>query len=313
MNQPASPALAAVLARLQDHGVQTCGQGWTARCPGHPDRTPSLSIRYDSGRVLLHCFGGCTLDGVLDGLRMKREELFDDCRAYTGGAPAAPLPRPAVRPPEDRTPVVPVPDAERLRRLLLAGYKGLETPAGAKWIGHRGLTPRVLGSYQVGFLPWVSFRGWRGALPDTWILPVQTAAGEICAVKLHREHPPKGRSKSLWAPLGTEPADHPRHCYPAWFPRPEDMPTDRALVITPGELKALACLGAGVPAVSPTGGESAHWYPGLVQRVAGRKVSLLYDDDPAGRIWADRAEEALCASVESLKRITFGRKVIADA
>jgi len=45
--------------------------GWTARCPAHNDRTPSLSIGRRDGRVLLHCFGGCTQAEVLDALRRR--------------------------------------------------------------------------------------------------------------------------------------------------------------------------------------------------------------------------------------------------
>ncbi|MBN9487877.1 MAG: toprim domain-containing protein [Alphaproteobacteria bacterium] len=54
--------------------------GWTARCPAHDDRTPSLSIGWRDARVLLHCFGGCTQAEVLDALRRrglwpKREKI----------------------------------------------------------------------------------------------------------------------------------------------------------------------------------------------------------------------------------------------
>ena len=45
--------------------------GWTARCPAHDDRTPSLSIGWRDGRVLLHCFGGCTQADVIDALRRR--------------------------------------------------------------------------------------------------------------------------------------------------------------------------------------------------------------------------------------------------
>ena len=32
---------------------------WTASCPAHADKSPSLAIRQvEDGRILLHCFGG---------------------------------------------------------------------------------------------------------------------------------------------------------------------------------------------------------------------------------------------------------------
>lgn len=48
-----------------------------ARCPAHRDRLPSLSIAEGmDGRVLLHCFAGCTTDAILDALHLSRRDLF---------------------------------------------------------------------------------------------------------------------------------------------------------------------------------------------------------------------------------------------
>src|SRR5262245_34571439 len=33
---------------------------WTARCPAHEDRSPSLTIRQTHDRILIHCWAGCT-------------------------------------------------------------------------------------------------------------------------------------------------------------------------------------------------------------------------------------------------------------
>ena len=42
-------------------GVRSTSRGWTSRCPSHRDKSPSLSIREaEDGRILLHCFAGCT-------------------------------------------------------------------------------------------------------------------------------------------------------------------------------------------------------------------------------------------------------------
>jgi putative DNA primase/helicase len=50
--------VAEVLTRLK--AVRRCGGGWVARCPGHDDHHPSLSISQGAGgRVLLKCFCGC--------------------------------------------------------------------------------------------------------------------------------------------------------------------------------------------------------------------------------------------------------------
>jgi hypothetical protein len=60
----ARPTVSDVLSRLD--GVRPTRRGWSARCPAHPDRLPSLSIapRADGG-VLLHCFAGCSYREIL--------------------------------------------------------------------------------------------------------------------------------------------------------------------------------------------------------------------------------------------------------
>jgi hypothetical protein len=51
-------------------GGRSTGGGWTARCPGHDDRTPSLSIRHaDDGKVLVRCHAGCDQERVIAALR----------------------------------------------------------------------------------------------------------------------------------------------------------------------------------------------------------------------------------------------------
>jgi hypothetical protein len=48
------------------------GSGWTARCPAHEDRTPSLSIRdSDDGKVLVRCHAGCDQGRVIAALRAR--------------------------------------------------------------------------------------------------------------------------------------------------------------------------------------------------------------------------------------------------
>jgi hypothetical protein len=55
------------------------GAGWVARCPAHEDRSPSLSIgEGDGGRILLHCFSGCTVEAVCAALKIKLSDLFPE-------------------------------------------------------------------------------------------------------------------------------------------------------------------------------------------------------------------------------------------
>lgn len=66
-----------LLARLD--GVRVAGPGrWFARCPAHDDNTPSLSVREDGERVLIHCFTGCTADDVLTAVGLQWKDLYPD-------------------------------------------------------------------------------------------------------------------------------------------------------------------------------------------------------------------------------------------
>jgi hypothetical protein len=50
---------------------------WTARCPAHADKGPSLALREnEDGRILLHCFAGCETANVLGALGMDMTDLF---------------------------------------------------------------------------------------------------------------------------------------------------------------------------------------------------------------------------------------------
>jgi len=66
-----------ILERL--HGVKKSGSGWIARCPGHDDKTASLSISEGrDGRTLIHCHAGCTLDQICAGAGIEPKDLFPE-------------------------------------------------------------------------------------------------------------------------------------------------------------------------------------------------------------------------------------------
>lgn len=52
---------------------------WTACCPAHEDRSPSLAItETDDGRILLKCFGGCSVQAIVGAIGMDMTDLFPD-------------------------------------------------------------------------------------------------------------------------------------------------------------------------------------------------------------------------------------------
>ena len=64
-----------LLGRLER--VKGRNGSWTARCPAHADKGPSLAIREaDDGRILLHCFAGCPVENVVGAIGMDMTDLF---------------------------------------------------------------------------------------------------------------------------------------------------------------------------------------------------------------------------------------------
>lgn len=81
-----------LLSRLKR--VKRTGPGrWVACCPAHKDRNPTLSIReLDSGKILLHCFAGCSAVEVIDAAGVEISELFPPKNDADGRAESRPFP-----------------------------------------------------------------------------------------------------------------------------------------------------------------------------------------------------------------------------
>jgi putative DNA primase/helicase len=118
--------LSDVLHRLEHvtgFAPQSCGQGFKARCPAHDDRTPSLSVCEDDGRILLHCHAGCTFEdicragGLLAAARVPSATCHTRNLARTNRSTAA-----SARPGRQRLALAPGP-YESLTAAL-AGYWG---------------------------------------------------------------------------------------------------------------------------------------------------------------------------------------------
>lgn len=65
------------LDKLQ--GVRKTSRGYSARCPAHADRSPSLSLKETSnGDILLHCFASCEFGDILAALGLEAKDCFAD-------------------------------------------------------------------------------------------------------------------------------------------------------------------------------------------------------------------------------------------
>jgi hypothetical protein len=65
-----------LLSRLD--GVKGTGPDrWVAKCPAHEDRRPSLSVRaLDDGRILVHCWSGCSAAEVVHAAGLTLVDLY---------------------------------------------------------------------------------------------------------------------------------------------------------------------------------------------------------------------------------------------
>ena len=65
-----------VLSRLENPKQRQDGQ-WSARCPAHEDKNPSLSVcETDEGAVLAKCFAGCSFESIYASLGLEVSEAF---------------------------------------------------------------------------------------------------------------------------------------------------------------------------------------------------------------------------------------------
>lgn len=67
-----------LLSRLQR--VKRTGPGkWIASCPTREDKSPSLAIReMDDGTILLHDFGGDSVEAILGAIGLSFADLYPD-------------------------------------------------------------------------------------------------------------------------------------------------------------------------------------------------------------------------------------------
>ena len=115
--------------------IKALGGKWygaygTARCPGHEDQTPSLSIRDgDDGRLLTHCHAGCPPEAVWEALRHRGlVEQTDDQRPLRWRQPQR----------SDKPPAT-VPNQDHALDIWRAARPALDTPVEA-YLRHRGIT-----------------------------------------------------------------------------------------------------------------------------------------------------------------------------
>jgi hypothetical protein len=73
---PSTDPIHLLLDRL-DCIRQTRPNRWTARCPAHDDRSPSLAItEAEDGTVLVKCWAGCSAEAIVGAVGLELKDLF---------------------------------------------------------------------------------------------------------------------------------------------------------------------------------------------------------------------------------------------
>jgi len=67
----------ALLSKLDKVKKSQGSLRWSARCPAHDDKGPSLSVREtEDGRILVHCFAGCSVHEIVQSVGLELSDLF---------------------------------------------------------------------------------------------------------------------------------------------------------------------------------------------------------------------------------------------
>lgn len=87
--KPATP-IETALACLSRVGPS--GNGWSACCPAHDDRNPSLSVSEgEDGRVLIYCHAGCAVTDIIEAMGLSMSDL------QPAGSDKSPHSKPVIR------------------------------------------------------------------------------------------------------------------------------------------------------------------------------------------------------------------------
>lgn len=94
------------ILRAKKHGGY-----WTAKCPAHEDKNPSLSIRQGkNGKVLIRCFSGCPTEAILQVMNLTFGDLYLEAEreAWLQKKREAEQRCPSIKTPAARKPIGPV-------------------------------------------------------------------------------------------------------------------------------------------------------------------------------------------------------------
>lgn len=263
----------------QELNGKASGDGFMACCPAHDDQNPSLSITEKDGKVLFHCFAGCSQQRVIEALKNKGVFNMNVSKKTSGhGKPRLDL------------------------DLRASEYKkNLTTKMKNFLIIDRRLSEKVICDFNLG------------QSNDRLSIPVKGLDNKVQDIRLYL--PPSERKGKVAKILPDVNTDGSATLYPSeiipWLKQAAALntenldileplgnldPVERAglILICEGELDALAAISIGYPAITNTCGANA-WKSHFSERIADLNlpVVILMDNDSSGKKGAEERAESL--------------------
>lgn len=130
-----------------------------------------------------------------------------------------------------------------------------------------------------------------------WVFSVVSPSGQFVGAKTHRADGQE--KKGFWKPDGVNREQ-------AW---PVALEPNGQVWLCPGELKALAVIGAGCAAIGITSGEGGNLPADAIPLLAGRVAVLPYDNDDDGKVWVEKFQSQLSEAGIEHRTIPMGEYV----
>lgn len=290
--------------------------GWKALCCFHSEKTPSLCVYTEEQRF--KCYGCGKSGDVFSWVMEKQGMTFGQAKRFLAERAKIKLESRLPNPKAERKIQVPVPDKERLHRIVESATTELQNDSELQDVylhKKRGISLEIAKRYLLGFKRVLEYRAvdkdgkpYTARVENCWVIPVATPDGKYCAIKLHREDPPEGQTKSYWMPIGIWPKNKPQHGYTGLWPNPEWQDNSPEIFLEGGMLKSFASLSMGFQSCAVTQSESS-LCPELMDRLARRIVIVVRDPDKAGEMFAEKAKELLTGRAFKLKVINPSEQI----
>jgi hypothetical protein len=259
--------------------VRAAGNGWSALCPAHDDRNPSLTFELKpDGWFQPHCHAGCPRDAVLIAAGLAVKDIAPD----EGASTARPRLRSATPSGADRAAL------HRFTEECARRFAGETEPArrAVEYVGRRfGMSHDLAVSLGLGVDPGHDVINRPDSFPYTGpprlIVPFRDASGAVHAVQGRRID--AGTDKKVLSTKGSG--------WGKWGAFALDAP-DPVFVVA-GPTDALAVQAAtGEPVVFPRG-EGLNPTDDVIEVLRGRRVVVIGDNDPTGERFAAKWIDAL--------------------